>query len=74
MASKLETRLSEHERRIAQHDREIAGIRKLLAQGARMLLKLAAAQEKTEKSLDRLIHSLERSGSNGHRKTNLDLQ
>jgi hypothetical protein len=78
MPSKLEAR-------VTQHDREIAAIRKLILQGMKMLVEngtqikaLAAAQRYTDKKLDalaktvdRFIRSLERSGSNGHGKTDL---
>jgi septal ring factor EnvC (AmiA/AmiB activator) len=78
MPSKLEARIN-------QHDREIAAIRKLLLQGAKMLVgieaaqrrsdkrmdRLEAAQRRTGKILDRFIRSLERGGSNGHNKTDI---
>ena len=63
------------EARVAQHDREIAAIRKLLSQGARMLIRLEAgltrleaAQIRTEQTLERFIRSLERGATNGHSK------
>jgi hypothetical protein len=56
-------RFDDHERRLALHDKEIAVIRKLLGQGAKMLVKIEAAQARTEKNLDRFIRSLRGNGS-----------
>ena len=77
------TRTQEH---LKKHDREIAGIRKLLLQGGKMIVKIAAAQKRTDEALERLsvaqtrteqtlerfIRSLEKGGiGNGHKKSGL---
>jgi len=81
-----EGRLTALERRAAQHDREIAGIRKLTMIGMKMLNRnqeqihaLAAAQRRTEASLQRTEAALRgfiesRRGGNGHSKRKVDLQ
>lgn len=46
------TRTQEH---LKKHDREIAGIRKLLLQGGKMIVKIAAAQKRTDEALERLM-------------------
>lgn len=65
--------------RLDKHDQEIASIRKFVLQGMRMIAKveelqaatrkdlreLAAAQKRTEASLDRLIHTLDRHRNGG---------
>ena len=76
-------RTQEH---LKKHDREIAGIRKLLLQGGKMIVKIAAAQKRTDEALERLtaaqtrteqtlerfIRSLEKGGiGNGHKKSGL---
>ena len=70
---KIDTRVTDLERRAALHDREVAAIRKLFIQGAKILVKLEQRQveaeqrqARTEKALNRLIHSMERGGTNGH--------
>ena len=74
--------------RLEQHDREVAAIRKLIKDGMKLVLgtrqdirflakdmiKLQAAQRKTDASLQALIDTLQRSGGNGHAKAKLDLQ
>ena len=77
------TRTQDH---LKKHDREIAGIRKLLLQGGKMIVKIAAAQKRTDEALERLtaaqtrteqtlerfIRSLEKGGiGNGHKKSGL---
>lgn len=76
MASKIEARLAKRDEQLSKHDREIAAIRKLILQGMKMLVEnqrlvkdVAAAQKRTEATLDRFIRSLERGGMNGHHKT-----
>ncbi len=54
--------------RLDKHDKQIAAIRKLLKQGMRLLVELAASQKRTERKLEALIDSL-RLGGNGHSKT-----
>jgi hypothetical protein len=53
---------------VSKHDREIAAIRKLLMEGAKILVRTHKRLEDTNKTLDRLIRSLERGGRNGHGK------
>jgi hypothetical protein len=50
-----------------KHDRETAAIRKLLGTGMKLVVEVQKAQKKTEATLERFIHSLER-GGNGHGK------
>jgi len=66
---------------LQKHDRQIAAIRNLVEQGMRLLVEtrkdiraLAAAQRRTEASLQELINTLRRVGGNGHAKRKLDLQ
>ena len=75
------------EARVTRHDREIAGIRKVIAAGMKMLVRieatvdalaespraLAASQRATDRMLQDLIKSLGRGGGNGngHRKENI---
>jgi hypothetical protein len=59
-------RLNGHERRLALHNKEIATIRTLLVQGAKVLVKIEAAQARTEKNLDRFIRS-RRGNGNRHK-------
>jgi len=61
--------------RVDEHDREIAAIRKLLLQGAKMLVKiqeaqkrLEASQEKTDALLQTFLKSMQRGNENGHSK------
>ena len=70
---------------VAQHEREIAAIRRLLLQGSKMLVKIEAAQQRSEQRADRLekrmdrlealvdrfIRPLERGGGNGRGKTQI---
>jgi hypothetical protein len=56
------------EARVSQHDREIAAIRKLIAAGMKLIVRIERAQTKTDQNLDRLIRSLERGTGNGHTK------
>jgi len=55
--------------RVNQHDRGIAAIRKLVLTGMKMLVRLEKAQERTEKTLERFIRSLEPGSGNGQGKT-----
>jgi hypothetical protein len=75
----------EHLARHDKHDREIAAIRKLVLTGMKMLVRIEAAQKRTDASLKELavaqkatatslkafIDSMR--GGNGHTKRKLDL-
>jgi hypothetical protein len=50
--------MSKTQERLDRHDRQIAAIRDLLRQGTRLVVKLAAAQKRTETNLQTLIKSL----------------
>jgi hypothetical protein len=72
--------MSKIEERLDKHDRQIAAIRDLVHAGMRLVVEtrkdiraLAAAQKRTEESLQALINSLRR-GGNGHVKRKVDLQ
>ena len=58
------------ESRLSEHDKQIAAIRKLLIQGGKILVRVEAAQLRTEKKLQALIDTLNRSrnGRNGGKK------
>lgn len=62
---------------LAKHDREIAAIRKLIVTGMKMInsltesqRRLAESQRETDRQLQILVRSLQRSG-NGHSKRHL---
>jgi hypothetical protein len=66
--------------RLDRHDRQIAAIRALVQEGWRLVVEtrrdmraLAAAQRRTEESIQALANTLRR-GGNGHSKAKLDLQ
>jgi len=54
--------------RVDEHDREIAAIRKLLLQGAKMLVRIEASQKKTDALLQTFLKSMQRGNENGHSK------
>jgi hypothetical protein len=56
--------------RVSKHDREIAAIRGLIRTGMKLIVRVEAAQHKTEQTLERFIKSLERGerNGNGHKK------
>lgn len=54
--------------RLDKHDRQIAAIRTLIQQGMRLVVDLAAAQKRTEASLEKLITGMR--GGNGHKGRN----
>jgi hypothetical protein len=65
---------------LEKHDRQIAAIRALVLEGMRLVVEtrkdirtLAAAQKRTEASLQTLINTMQRGGS-GHPRTKVDLQ
>jgi hypothetical protein len=60
--------------RVDRHEKQIAVIRDLLREGTRLVVKLAAAQKRTETNLQTLIKSLERGAGNGNSKQKVDLQ
>ena len=73
--------MSKIEERLDRHDKQIAAIRDLVKEGMRLVIEtrkdiraLAAAQRRTDASLQALINTLRRSGGNGHSKTPSDLQ
>jgi hypothetical protein len=66
--------------RLDKDDRQIAAIRSLVQEGMRLVVEtrrdlraLAAAQKRTEQSLQALINTLRR-GPNGHSRGKLDIQ
>ena len=79
--------MTKTQERLDKHDREIAAIRTLLREGMRLVVDtrqdlrdtrkdlraLAAAQKRTEQSLQSLINTMRR-GGNGHSKAKLDVQ
>jgi hypothetical protein len=58
------------EARVSQHDKEIAAIRKLLMQGMKMLVRLEASQQRTEKNLQALIATLKQKNGHGNGRIN----
>jgi len=54
---KIERRVADVEAGLSKHDREIAAIRKLLVQGAKMLIATGKRLDDTNKTLNRLIRS-----------------
>jgi hypothetical protein len=56
--------------RVSKHDKEIAAIRGLIRAGMKLVIEVQRAQKKTDQTLERFIHSLERGDrtGNGHKK------
>jgi hypothetical protein len=82
-----ENKKMSNKERLDQHDTQIAAIRKLIKDGMKLvvgtrqdirflakdMIKLQAAQRKTDASLKAYLDSL-KTGGNGHRKGKVDLQ
>ena len=65
---RAETRMDKAEARMVRTDRQIAGIQKLVKTGMKLIVRIEAAQARTDAKIDRLAERWLKRPPNGHAK------
>ncbi len=65
---RAETRMDKAEARMVRTDRQIAGIQKLVKTGMKVIVRIEAAQARTDAKIDRLAELWLKRPPNGHAK------